>query len=284
MGGPMAANIASAGLPVRVWNRTEEKARAVAEEAESCSVSESPAAAVGGADVVATMLTDVDAVEQVMTGEGGALDAVRDDAVWLQMSTVGIAGQERLAALAEKRGVAFVDAPVLGTKQPAEQGQLTVLAAGPAEAIERARPALDAVAAKVVELGEPGAGMRTKLMLNHWVLSLVEAIAETIALGEALEVDPQRFLEIIEGGPLDSQYAQMKGKAILERALAPAFPLSGALKDSGLIVEAAAGAGFEAALAETIARKMQQAVDAGHGDEDIAATYYASAKDAAGAR
>jgi 3-hydroxyisobutyrate dehydrogenase len=230
---------------------------------------------VAGADLVVTMLLDADAVEEAMAG-GGALEAMRDDAVWVQMSTVGLDGVERLSKLAEERGVAYVDAPVLGTKQPAEQAQLIVLAGGPDDAKERAQPVFEAVGAKTVDLGEAGAAMRAKLMLNHWVLALVEATAETIALAEALGLDPQLFLDTIEGGPLDSKYAQMKGAAVIAREMPPAFPLSGALKDVGLILEAAERHDFDAALAATVQRKMQQAVDAGHGDEDMAATYYAS--------
>src|SRR5205085_2669846 len=111
---------------------------------------------------------------------------------------------------ASEHGVPYVDAPVLGTKQPAEEGKLIVFASGPDEALERARPVFDAVAAKVVELGEAGTGTRAKLMLNHFVMALVENIAETMALGEALALDPKLFLETIEGGPLDSGYTQMK--------------------------------------------------------------------------
>lgn len=281
MGGPIARNIADAGFDVRVWNRTEEKARAVAESADSCEVADGPAAAVAGADAVVTMVLDGDAVQSVMND---AIDAFESGAIWLQMSTVGIEAGERLAALADEHGVTFVDAPVLGTKEPAEQGQLIVLASGPDEAIGRARPVLDALGSKIVELGDAGAGTRVKLMLNHWVMGLVENIAETMALGESLSLDPKLFLEIIEGGPLDSGYAQMKGKLVLERDFPPSFPLSGALKDTRLIVEAAERHGFDAALARTIAAKMAAAVDSGHGDEDMIATWYASAEERAPAR
>src|SRR4051794_2174602 len=123
MGGPMARNIAAAGIDVRVWNRTREHA-----EETGLEVAGTPAEAVDGADVMVTMLADGDIVADVAEQ---ALESLGDDAIWLQMSTVGIAATERLATLAEERGVAFVDAPVSGTKQPAEQGELVVLASGP---------------------------------------------------------------------------------------------------------------------------------------------------------
>ncbi|MGZ4202290.1 MAG: NAD(P)-dependent oxidoreductase, partial [Thermoleophilaceae bacterium] len=117
MGAPIARNIAAAGLDTRAWNRTRSKADPLAQH--GVTVEDTPAAAVDGADVLVTMLADGPAVEHVMT-EGGALDAMRDDAVWVQMSTVGIAATERLGQLAERRGVEFVDSPVSGTKKPAE--------------------------------------------------------------------------------------------------------------------------------------------------------------------
>jgi 3-hydroxyisobutyrate dehydrogenase len=271
MGAPMARNIAKAGHDVTVWNRTREKA----ERVEGARVADSPADAVEQADLVVTMLADGDAVENVMSG-GGALEAMRDDAVWLQMSTVGIAATERLSKLAEDRGVAFVDSPVLGTKKPAEEAQLIVLASGPEDPIERARPVFDAVGSKTIELGPAGTGTRLKLVLNNWLLAITEATAETIGLAEALGVDPAKFLEVIAGGPLDSAYAQMKAKMILAEDFPTSFPLALALKDAWLVLEAAERHGFDAALTAAIARKMEQATEMGHGGEDMAATFFAS--------
>ena len=270
MGAPIARNIAKRGHEVTAWNRTREKA----ERVEGLEVAGTPADAVEGAGLVLTMLADGDAVEDVMTD--GALDAMRDDAVWIQASTVGIAATERLAKLAGNRGVAFVDAPVLGTKKPAEDAQLIVLASGPSDALERARPVFDAIASKTLELGEAGTGTRLKLVLNSWVLAITEATAETIGLAEALGVDPAKFLEVIEGGPLDSPYARTKARMILEEDFPPSFPLALALKDARLVLEAAERHGFDAALTDAIARKMEQATEMGHGGEDMAATFFAS--------
>jgi 3-hydroxyisobutyrate dehydrogenase len=166
---------------------------------------------------------------------------------------------------------------VVGTKQPAEQGELTVLASGPGEARERARPVFDAVAAKVVDLGDAGEGTRLKLVINNWLVTLVEGLAETLAFAEAIGTDPQAFLDTIDGGPLGPAYAQLKGKAMLAREFPPAFTLALARKDAGLVLDAAERAGFDAALAATVARKMDEAIEQGHGDEDMAATFYASA-------
>lgn len=264
MGAPMAVNVARAGEDVRVWNRTAEKA----DELEGVSAFESAAEAVEGADLVVTILSDGDAVQAVARE---ALPAMRDDAVWLQMSTIGIPATERAAELARERGVAFVDAPVIGTKQPAEEGKLTVLASGPGEARERCKPVFDAVAARVVELGDAGEGNRLKVVVNSWLVGLVASLGETIALAEAIGADPNDFLDAIEGGPVGPPYARVKGDLMVERSFPTSFALRLARKDVGLVIEAAERHGFDARLARTIAELFDRAEGAGHGDEDMAA-------------
>ncbi|MGI8749497.1 MAG: NAD(P)-dependent oxidoreductase [Thermoleophilaceae bacterium] len=275
MGAPMARNLKAAGLDLRAFNRTKEKAEPLADE--GIEVAGTPEDAVRGADVVITMLADGDAVTEAME-DGGALAAMPDGALWLQMSTVGIAATEALAALAQERSVPFVDAPVLGTKGPAEQGSLQVLASGPDDQRERCAQVFDAVGTSTRWLGEAGAGTRTKLVLNSWLLALTEGVAETVAFAEAIDVDPRVFLQTIEGGPLDCAYAQMKGGAMIERSFDPSFSLSLARKDAGLVLEAAERHDQPAPLVEVVARQMKKAEDAGHGGEDMAATYWASAR------
>ena len=201
MGGPMARNLAGAGIETRAWNRTPDKAQALG--ADGVKLAATTSEAVGGADAVITMLANGDAVREVMADDG-ALASMGEDAVWLQMSTIGIAATDEMAGLAQGAGITFVDAPVLGTKQPAEHGELVVLAAGPAEAIQRCAPVFDAIGTRTITFDEPGQSTRMKLVLNNWVLSLTVGTAETIGLAERLGVDPRRFLEAIEGGNLDS--------------------------------------------------------------------------------
>jgi 3-hydroxyisobutyrate dehydrogenase len=275
MGAPIARNLAAAGHEVTVWNRTAERARAL--DGDVARVAATPTEAVAGADVVITMLADADAVVSVAR-DGGALAAMDDDAIWVQSSTIGLEGTEGAAALAAERGVTFVDAPVLGTRQPAEQGALTVLASGPDDALDRLEPLWEPIAARVERLGPAGAGTRTKLVANMWVLALVEGVAETIALAEALGVDPRTFLGLIEGGPLDSAYAQMKGRAMIEREFPPAFPLHLAAKDAALVDAAARRHGLELPLPKTVEEQMRRASELGHADEDMAATVMASVR------
>ncbi|MBV9802002.1 MAG: NAD(P)-dependent oxidoreductase, partial [Solirubrobacterales bacterium] len=190
MGLGMARNLARAGIRVRGWNRTREKAGPLEED--GGEVLDSAREAAQGADVVLTMLSDADAV---IDAAGDAFEDAPGDTVWLQMSTIGEAGTDRCAELARSRGVTLFDAPVLGTKQPAEEGELVVLASGPHDARRRVEPIFDAVGQKTIWVGEAGAGTRLKMVANSWVLTVVEGVAETIALAEGLGLDPELLLD-----------------------------------------------------------------------------------------
>ncbi len=263
MGAPMARNLVAADHEVRVWNRSREKAEDL-----GAGVADSPAEATAGAEVVVTMLSDGPAVESVMDGV-----SLEGDQVWWQASTVGMEATEKLHGMAGD--AAFVDGPVLGTKQPAEKGELTVLASGRGR--DRLGPVFDAVAARVVDLGdEVGAGSRLKLVLNAWIVALVEGLAETVAFAEGIGVDPRRFLEVIDGGPMGPPYAQLKGKAMVERSFDPSFTLALAAKDAALVADAAEKAGMELPLPGLVRDQMRKAIDAGHGDLDMAATFLAA--------
>jgi 3-hydroxyisobutyrate dehydrogenase len=270
MGTGMARNLLRGGFDVTVWNRTADRARPLAED--GATPADDPAAAVRGADVVLTMLFDADAVTEVMAA---ALPAMGADALWVQASTIGLPATERLAELAARHGVGFVDAPVLGTRQPAEQGTLTVLAGGPVELRERVTPVLDAVGARTIWVGErPGDGHRLKLVANAWVLSITAASAQSIALAERLGLDPRQFLEVISGGPTDSGYAQLKGDNMITGALEPAFPLSGAVKDAGLILGEIRASGVDERLMHAVHAQFAAAAEAGHADKDMAAVIH----------
>jgi 3-hydroxyisobutyrate dehydrogenase len=266
MGAPMARNLARAGHDVRAWNRTLEKALPLRDD--GVDVRDDPAAATDGADVVMTMLADADAVLAV-----AAQANLREGQIWWQASTIGIDGNERCAAFATEAGAVLVDAPVLGTRQPAEDGKLVVLASGPDDALDACAPFFDAVAARTLRLGEAGTGTRLKLAVNTWVVVVTEGTAETIALAEALGLDPNLVLEAVSGGGLDLPYMRMKAKLMLEREFPPSFALSLAAKDARLVVEAAERHGADLPAARAVAERMTAAAQAGHGDEDMAATY-----------
>jgi 3-hydroxyisobutyrate dehydrogenase len=273
MGAAMGRNLLQAGFELRAWNRSRDKAEPLAER--GAVLAQTPAEAVGGADAVITMLADGDAVREVASGEQGVLAAIGDEATWLQMSTVGLAATAELADAAAEAEVEFVDAPVLGTKQPAEEGKLIVLASGPQAALARAHPVFEAVAAKVAELGAAGAGSRMKVVVNSWILTLTAGLAETLTLAEALELEGREFLELIAGGPLDVAYAQTKGDSMLEGQYPSSFPLRLAAKDAALVREAATAERLDLELAAAVERRFAAAEELGHGDADMAAVYEA---------
>jgi 3-hydroxyisobutyrate dehydrogenase len=274
MGRPMARNLARAGFSVRAWNRSVEKAREL--ERDGATVVEEAGDAGTGAEVVITMLSDADAV---LGAVRPALEAAGAEVLWLQMSTLGEEGTARCLELAEELGVAILDAPVLGTRQPAEQGQLVVLASGEERLRPRAEPLFEALGQRTIWVGTAGAATRLKLVANSWVLTVVEGCAEMIALARGLGVDPELFFAAIEGGPLDLPYLRMKGQAILEEDFEPAFRLALAAKDARLITTSAEAHGLELPLFAAIAAQMSAGVDA-HGEEDMSATYLTSAPSA----
>ncbi len=270
MGAGMARNVAAAGLPLTVWNRSTEKAQPLADVA---TVAGSVAEAVQGADLVVTMLYDADSVLETMEQARGHLGP---DTVWVQQSTVGVEGSDRVVALAADLGVRLVDAPVLGTRKPAEDGALVVLAAGASAVRSRVEPLFGAVGQKTIWVAEePGGGSRLKLAANAWVVTVLEGVADSLTLARELGLDPALFLEAVSGGAMDAPYVQLKGKAMLAGSYEPAFALSGALKDVDLILAAAESAGVDLAAMPGIRTHLARAVDAGHGDEDMAATYAA---------
>ncbi|MDX6350576.1 MAG: 3-hydroxyisobutyrate dehydrogenase [Streptomyces sp.] len=274
MGAAMARNLARAGLDVRVWNRTKSKAEPLA--ADGITVADSPAEAVAGASVVLTMVYDgsaaLDAMRQAAPGLGAGT-------VWVQSTTVGVDAVAELAAFADQQGLRMVDAPVLGTKQPAENGQLIILAAGPVELRDAVAPVLDAVGRRTLWVGDDaaaGAGTRLKLVANSWVLAANSGTAEALALANGLGVDFQHFLDVIEGGALDLPYLRTKAAAVLSGNLEASFAVTTAEKDARLIVEAGERAGVRLDVAAAGAERLRRAAALGHGDEDMAASYFAS--------
>jgi 3-hydroxyisobutyrate dehydrogenase len=275
MGAGMARSLARAGHDVTVWNRTPEKARPLADE-EGIKVVEQLHEALGGADFLVTMLFDADAVGEVMRE---ALPNTPKHTVWVQTSTVGLTGTTRLAELADEHHVAFVDAPVLGTRQPAEDGNLIVLAAGDAALRDRVTPVFDAIGSRTVWVGEkPGDGHRLKLVANSWVLSITGATAQSVGFAKRLGVDAQLFLDAISGGPLDCGYAQVKGKAMMAGDFTPSFGLAGAAKDSELVLSAMEGADTDQRVMRALRDTFVDVRDAGHGEEDMAAVVLAFAR------
>jgi 3-hydroxyisobutyrate dehydrogenase len=271
MGAGMARSLLRAGHPVRVWNRTAARAEPLA--ADGATVAGSPEEAVRGAAVVLVVVFDTAAVLEVLTA---AADAADPGAVWLQTSTIGLDGTERVAALAAERGVRLVDAPVLGTKAPAEQGKLVVLLSGDRAAVDAAGPVIEAISARSLYAGDRvGAASALKLVCNSWIATQNAAIGQAIALAEGLGLDPELFLTATRGSAADSAYLHVKAELVRKGDYPPSFTLDGALKDVELMLAAARRTGVADDLLTGLRAVYRQAVDAGHGEEDMAAVYLA---------
>ncbi len=271
MGSGMSRSILRAGLPLTVWNRSADKAAPLADA--GATVAETAADAVRDADVVVVMLFDADAVLEVLAEVAPAL---RPGAVVLQSSTVGVEGTRRIAALAAEHGLRFVDAPVLGTRGPAEQGLLVHLVSGSEDDIAVARPVLEATGSRTVVAGtDAGPGSALKLACNAWIASITAATGQSLGLARLLGVEPRLFLDAIAGGAADTPYAHLKGGgAMLAGELAPSFALDGLLKDVTLMLAALDGAGahdFDTAMLEALRETYAEASSAGHGGDDVAA-------------
>jgi 3-hydroxyisobutyrate dehydrogenase len=273
MGSAIARRLLAGGFAVTVWNRTRERAEPLAEA--GAELADTPADAADQADFVLTMLTDGGAVEGTMFGRHGAAAAMADGAVWLQASTVGIRSAQVLGRAAAMQDLVYVDCPVLGSREPAERGELVVLASGPDGARERCAPVFEQLAKKVVWVGPAGSGSRLKLVTNAWLIGVVGALAEAVALAQCTGADPAQFLEAIKGGSVDAPVAEVKGRAMIAAQFPPSFPLSLAQKDIRLVQQAASDCDLLLPLAGTMAQQFGRAIQLGHSDDDLAAVYYA---------
>ncbi len=265
MGHGMASSALRAGIPTIVWNRKPGPTRDLVEL--GAQVADTAADAAARAPIVVTMVTDSDAVLSIARDQG-MLAALSPGAIWVQMSTIGVEGTDRVADLvaSERPDVTLLDAPVSGSKDPAEQGQLTIFASGPEDARPRVSALFDALGQRTVWLGAVGAGTRLKLVNNTWVAFASEAVATSIALAHRLGLDTQTVASAIGGGTLVSPWQAAKLQRIANDEYTPQFPLSLALKDVHLALQTD-GHHFPALAG--LAEEWQDAVDNGLGDEDL---------------
>jgi len=271
MGAGVAGSLLRRGHQVTVWNRDAAKTTRLREA--GATVADSPADAVSGAEAVLTVLFDADAVISVLTE---ALPGWNPSAVLAQLSTIGIDGMARVTALAEQNEMSLVDAPMLGTKAPAEQGQLVMLLSGEPALIERLTPVWEAIGSRTVPAGERvGDASALKLAANAWVQSVTALIAQSMAMTEAFGLDPQLFLDAIRGGGTDMPYAHAKGAAMMSSNYEPSFSIDGVVKDLDLIRGAAVNAGVPDEILAVVLEKYQESARDGHGGDDMAAVFTA---------
>lgn len=267
MGAAMAANVLAAGFPLLVWNRTPERCAPLVDAG---ATAVSTPAGLAAAEVVVTMVSDAAAARSVLL-ESGLIDELRAGSVVLEMSTIGPTAVGELAAEALRRDVLVLDAPVSGSVTLAETAQLFAMVGGDERAYERARPVLDAMTKGHLHLGSSGAGAAMKLALNAMIAVTNESVAETLALADRFGIDPERAYDVLAGGALASPFVLYKRDAFLRPEIAPvAFSIELMRKDVTLVERLGADLGARLPALEGAAQMLDEALDAGGGEGDIA--------------
>jgi len=266
MGHGMAASALRAGLPTTVWDLNPERSRALA--GLGAQVADTAADAAGRVGIVVTMVPDADAVMSIAMDQG-MLDALATDAIWVQMSTIGVAGIDRVAEVVESRrpDVTLIDAPVSGSKEPAEHGQLTIFASGPDITRSRVQPLFDALGQRTVWVGPLGAGSRMKLVNNTLLAFKAEGLSSSVAVAHQLGLDTASVIDALGGGPLVSPWDTAKLQRMAKDDYSAQFALALALKDVHLALETVDASRFQAFA--SLAREWERAVDQGLGTDDL---------------
>jgi 3-hydroxyisobutyrate dehydrogenase-like beta-hydroxyacid dehydrogenase len=269
MGFPMAHNLARAGHAVTGWNRTAAKAEPLV--AKGARPAETPRHCATGQDLVFTCLADERAVEEVLEGDQGVLAGLSAGEILVDVSTSGVRATRWMEERVTARGAALVAAPVLGSKAAAERAQLVVVAGGPPAALDRARPALHAISARLVELDDPARAALMKLVVNAIGGAMIAGFGEALALGAAGGLDLAKIIETVQASSFHSPIYLMKGEQVLARDWKPRFSIALAEKDQRLAQEAAAELGARMPVNGAVRRLFADAVESGRGDRDLAA-------------
>jgi 3-hydroxyisobutyrate dehydrogenase-like beta-hydroxyacid dehydrogenase len=269
MGVPMAANLLKAGYPVMIYNRSPEKAEPLVKQ--GAGLASHPTAMARAADVVIAMVTGPEALGDLLWGPDGAGGAFNHRKVFINMSSVSPRCTRELARELEPTGVTFIDAPVSGTKKPAEDGALLILAGGPRDKVQEMEPVLLAMGKKVVYCGAAGQGSMMKMCINLLLGLMMEGFAEVLNFGRLGGLSPAAMLDTIFSGPLNCGMFQVKAPNLQNHAYPPAFPLKHMTKDAKFIVDTAFELGAPVPAAHTILHLYRTGVAQGWGDEDVSA-------------
>ena len=267
MGSAMGRRLLARGMQVIAWDREPDHLSTLVKS--GAQAARSPAEVIEGSHIVITMLPTAEVVLDVIEP---LVDEWPGGTIWLQMSSVGAAEADRITQVATAHGITLVDAPVSGSTHPAEEGRLTILASGPPSARADLAPVLDALATRVQWVGEAGMGSRLKLAANHWMIASVAALAETMHLCEAMGLDQQQLVALLDGGPLGSPYALEKLGEMRRHEYPPGFPVRLALKDLRLVREVAGSQNVSMPVLDAVLQRFSEA-DAQHAEEDLAAVY-----------
>lgn len=266
MGQAMATNLVKAGHEVTVWNRTPGKL------VDGAGVAPTPTAAARGAEVIWMCVSDTDAVESVLFGAEGMEASLTEGMIIADSSTISPAATVKFAERVKAKGVAWVDAPMTGSKVGAHDGTLVFIVGGEDAPIERLKPLFAAMGKKIFRMGEIGKGQATKLAMNLQIAMIFEGFAEALTLATKLGVDPQQLLHLIEATMVRSGVVEYKAPFVLQRDFTPNFPLRLMHKDIKLTLEAAKEARVKLPGLETVEEIYEMATEDGHKDLDYAAT------------
>ena len=270
MGQAMATNLVKAGHEVTVWNRTPGKI------VEAAGIAPSPAAAAQGAEVIWMCVSDTAAVEKVLFGPDGVEQSLAGgsspNTIIADSSTISPSATVKFAERVRARGVAYVDAPMTGSKIGAANGTLIFMVGGDDAAIERLNPLFAAMGKKIFRMGETGKGQATKLAMNLQIALIFEGFAEALTLATKLGVDPRQLVSLIEATMVRSGVVEYKAPFVLQRDFTPNFPLRLMHKDILLTLEAAKEARVKLPALETVEEVYELATEEGQQDLDYAAT------------
>ena len=269
MGLPMARNLMSGGYGLTVYNRTANRS-ADMEEA-GATIAESPLAVGRDAETVILMLTGPEAIDTLVWGENGLLTESSRCRIVVNMSTVSPAYTREFAHKLAKKGVTLVDAPVSGSKKPAEDGTLVILSAGPKDAVAELEPMLLKMSKKVVYCGDVGAGSDMKMFINLLLCAMLSGLSESLTLGEKCGLSKEAMVETVLAGPLGCGLFTMKADMFKTGEYPVQFPFKHMYKDLNFILATANEKGMEARIGETLKNLYSEGMDKGFGDLDFAA-------------
>jgi 3-hydroxyisobutyrate dehydrogenase/glyoxylate/succinic semialdehyde reductase len=271
MGSRMAANLLKVENELIIYNRTREKAKALIKEgAEWC---DTPAQLAEKADILFTMLADPEAVSQVAFGDNGYLENMKPNSIWVDCSTVNPSFSKAMAAEAQKRQIRYADAPVMGTKKPAQEGQLVFFVGGKIEDVEILIPYFEIMGKTIKHIGDHGMGASFKMVANLLVAQNIIIFSEAIALGRALGFSREMLFEALLDGPLAAPYLSLKKPKIEEGIYEADFPLKLMHKDLHLVALTAYETGVALPATNTAKEFFSLANQAGLGEKDFAAIF-----------
>src|SRR5258705_6864530 len=271
MGSRMAANLQKSGYPLVIFNRSADKAASLVRA--GAVLAATPAALAEEVEVLFTMLAHPAAVREAALGESGFLGRMRRGLLWIDCSTVNPSFSREMAAAALARKLRFLDAPVAGSRGPAEKGELTFFVGGNAADVEASAPLLRAMGSRIVHVGGHGMGAALKMVDNLLLASSMAAFAEGLVLGEALGISRERLLDFLMGTPLVAPYLATKRAKIEQGDYAPEFPLEWMQKDLHLAALSAQEMGVALPLTSAAKETYQLAARHGHAREDFSAIF-----------